>query len=174
MKRPMWLGGALVVLIGVGVYGIVHFEQGGPRPALQPSAQTAATSDGSTPASDFTLVDTAGRRMVIDPNEKTVLHFLTTSCADCLPTETALAQFQNDPHVRLISIDVTPQANDASTIQQFSKAAGAHWPYVLATDASLLERFHVTGLDTVVVLYHNQIIFEGVAPTPAQLQKVLA
>ncbi|MCL6593209.1 MAG: hypothetical protein K6T31_04470 [Alicyclobacillus sp.] len=76
--------------------------------------------------------------------------------------------------VRLVSIDVTPQADDASTIQQFSKAAGARWTYVLATDPSLLERFHVTELDTVVVLYHNQVIFEGVAPTAAQLRKVLA
>ncbi|MCL6593210.1 MAG: hypothetical protein K6T31_04475 [Alicyclobacillus sp.] len=98
MKRSMWLGGAAVVLVGVGLFGIVHFLQGGPRPASQPSTPMAATKNGATPAGNITLVDTAGQRVVINPNEKTVLHFLTTSCADCLPTETALAQFQNDPH----------------------------------------------------------------------------
>ncbi|WP_067620396.1 hypothetical protein [Alicyclobacillus acidiphilus] len=73
-----------------------------------------------------------------------------------------------------ISIDVEPQADNQVTIQQFSKAANTHWQYVLATDANLLERFHVTELDTVVVLYHNHVIFDGVAPTAVQLQKVLA
>ncbi|MCL6518057.1 hypothetical protein [Alicyclobacillus sp.] len=175
MKRPIWLGGALVVLIGLGVYGVVHVVQGEPRQALQPSAQTAATTDQSPPpAGALALVDTAGRRVAIDPNEKTVLHFLTTSCAECLPTENALAKFQNTPHVRLVSVDITPQVDDVNTIQAFAHAADANWPYVRATDPSLLERYHVTELDTVVVLYHNRVIFEGVAPTAAQLQKVLA
>ncbi|GMA58197.1 hypothetical protein GCM10025858_27000 [Alicyclobacillus sacchari] len=52
--------------------------------------------------------------------------------------------------------------------------AGSHWPYVLETNSSLLQKFHVTELDTVVVLYHNKVIYEGVVPSEAQLKKVLA
>ncbi|SDW23997.1 hypothetical protein SAMN04489725_103179 [Alicyclobacillus hesperidum] len=91
--------------------------------AEQTSQQTSATATG---LSDLTFTDVHGKRITVNPNEKTVLHFMTSSCSDCLPTETALAKFQNMPGVQLISIDVEPQADNASTIAQFAQVAGSH------------------------------------------------
>lgn len=177
--NKLWLGGALVVVLGAGVFGFTRFEDaatasastGSTSVAVQPaSQQNSATAAG---LSDLSFTDMNGKHITVNPNEKTVLHFMTSSCSDCLPTETTLAKFQNTPGVQLISIDVEPQADNASTIAQFSKTAGSHWPYVLETSSNLLQKFHVTELDTVVVLYHHKVIYEGVVPSEAQLKKVL-
>ncbi|KPV43843.1 TlpA family protein disulfide reductase [Alicyclobacillus ferrooxydans] len=178
--NKMWLGGALVIVLGAGVIGFTRFEHvstasasTGPQSAAvqQTSQQSSATAVG---LSDLSFTDVSGKVISVNPNDKTVLHFMTSSCSDCLPTETTLAKFQNTQGVKLVSIDVEPQADNASTIAQFSKVAGSHWPYVLETNSSLLQKFHVTELDTVVVLYHNKVIYEGVVPSAAQLKKVLA
>ena len=178
--NKLWLGGALVVVLGVGTFGFTRFEHTATgsastgsqsAAAQQTSQQSSATATG---LSVLIFTDVNGKRISVNPNEKTVLHFMTSSCSDCLPTETTLAKFQNTPGVQLISIDVEPQADNASTIAQFSKVADSHWPYVLETNSSLIQKFHVTELDTVVVLYHNKVIYNGAVPSEAQLKQVLA
>ncbi len=178
--NKIWLGGALVVVLGVGAFGFTRFEHAataststGPQSAVV--QQTSQQSSGTVAwLSDLSFTDVSGKHITVNPNVKTVLHFMTSSCSDCLPTETTLAKFENAPGVQLISIDVEPQADNASTIAQFSKVAGSHWPYVLETNSSLVQEFHVTELDTVIVLYHNKAIYKGVLPSAAQLKKVLA
>lgn len=178
--KKIWLGGALVMVLGVGALAFHHFEH--TATALASTGPQSAVSEntreqGRTPAaglSSLSFTDINGKTISVNPNKKTVLHFMTSSCSSCLPTETTLTQFQDMPGVQLISIDVEPQADNASTIAQFSKAAGSHWPYVLETNSSLIQKFHVTELDTVVVLYHNKVVYEGVVPSAAQLKKVLA
>ncbi|WP_067620394.1 hypothetical protein [Alicyclobacillus acidiphilus] len=57
----LWLGGALVVLLGAGAYGFTHFGHALSGSAPQPSAQAVATNGQSTTGttvSDLTLVDT--------------------------------------------------------------------------------------------------------------------
>lgn len=175
----IWLGGALVVVLGAGVFGFTRFERAGTVSAStesqsvavhQTSQHNSATAAG---LSELSFTDMSGKHITVNPNEKTVLHFMTSSCSSCLPTETTLAKFQNTPGVQLISIDVEPQADNASTIAQFAQVAHSHWPYVLETNSSLIQKFHVTELDTVVVLQHNKVIYEGVVPSAAQLKQVL-
>lgn len=170
---------ALVVVLGVGAFGFTRFEQSAsttsstaPSTTVQQTSQSVRSS-GSRKAIGLSFTDINGKKISVNPNEKTALHFMTSSCSSCLPTETALAKFQHTPGVQLISIDVEPQADNASTIAQFSQVAGSHWPYVMETNSSLIQKFHVTELDTVVVLYHNKVIYEGVAPSQSQLKKVL-
>ncbi|KRW91958.1 hypothetical protein SD51_05510 [Alicyclobacillus tengchongensis] len=178
--NKLWLGGALVVVVGAGVFGFTRFEHTttASGSTSSPSAASRQTSlhneTTATGVGDLSFTDVNGKRITVNPNEKTVLHFMTSSCSDCLPTEMALAKFQNVPGLQLISIDVEPQADNANTVAQFSQVARSHWPYVLETNASLIQKFHVTELDTVVVLYHNKVIYEGVVPSEGQLKKVLA
>lgn len=115
----------------------------------------------------------AGRTVAVNPDQKTVLHFMVSFCTSCLPTEHMLTQFAGTPGVRIISVDIDPRNDSAAMLAQFAQVAGARWPHVLATGTRLINRFHVTELDTVVVLYHNQVIFDQVAPTAAQLRQVL-
>lgn len=171
--KKIWLGGALALVLAGGAVGWTQFGRAASATssASQAATQTVTTSSAHVAALSFT--DINGKRISVNPNEKTVLHFMTSSCSSCLPTETTLAGFQHMPGVQLISIDVEPQADNRSTIVQFSQVAGSHWPYVLETNSSLIQRFHVTELDTVIVLYHNHVIFDGVVPSASQLQKVL-
>lgn len=178
--NKLWLGGVLVVVLGAGAFGFTrfgHLASATPSTVAstrvqQPSQAISTSASANETSLHFT--DIHGKKISVNPNEKTVLHFMTSSCSSCLPTETTLAKFQHTPGVQLISIDVEPQADNASTIAQFSQVAGSHWPYVMETNSSLIQKFHVTELDTVVVLYHNKVIYEGVVPSEAQLKKVLA
>lgn len=69
-----------------------------------------------------------------------------------------LTKFKDMSNIQIILVDVDPQGDNLSMITQFSKVVCSQWPYVLATDPTLIERFHVTELDTVVVLYYNKVI----------------
>ncbi|GMA58196.1 hypothetical protein GCM10025858_26990 [Alicyclobacillus sacchari] len=115
----IWLGGALVVVLGAVVLGFTRFEHAtaaptatGPQSATaqRTSQQISATATG---LSELRFTDVSGKKISVNPNEKTVLHFMTSSCSDCLPTEATLAKFQNMPGVQLISVDVEPQADNA-------------------------------------------------------------
>lgn len=178
--NKLWFGGAAVVVLGIGAFTFVGFEKSTAAPVptqsvtqttLQPASQI---TDTSATVSNLSFTDINGKKISVNPNKKTVLHFLATSCSVCLPTETMLTKFKDMSNVQMISVDVDPQGDSPSTITQFAKVAGSQWPYVLETDQTLIERFHVTELDTVAVLYHNKVIYEGVAPTATQMQKVLA
>lgn len=167
--KNIWPAGALVLVLAAGVVGWNQFG----RAASQSTVLQTAES-GVNDATALTFTDIGGKWISVNPDEKTVLHFMTSSCSDCLPTETMLTKFQRLPGVQLISIDVEPQTDNGDTIAWFSHVAGSHWPYVPDTISALVGRFHVTELDTVVVLYHNRVIFDSVVPSAAQLQKVLA
>lgn len=164
--KKLLLGIGLLAVLGVGAFGFSRFE----RTVSAVSPNGAQTADA---AGILTLTAVNGQRITVNPNEKTVLHFMTSSCSECLPTEINLAGFQHTKGVRLISVDVEPQTDTPATIAQFSRIAGSHWPYVLETSPALLQRFHVTALDTVIVLYHSKVIFDAVAPSRTQLRSVL-
>lgn len=132
----------------------------------------AAQRTSSTPS--LVLQTTADRTVAINPSQKTILHFMVSFCTSCLPTERMLTQFAGTTGVKIISVDIDPQNDSAAMVARFAEVAGAHWPHVLATGTRLINQFHVTELDTVVVLYHNQVIFDQVAPTATQLRQVLA
>ncbi len=124
--------------------------------------------------SGLTLASVSGKSIAIDPNKKTVLHFMISSCETCVATETELTKFAHMSGVQIVSIDVDPQNDNLSTIQAFEQVTKASWPYIMDTNQSLVKKFNVTELDTVVVLYNNQVILDQVAPSPSILKRVLA
>lgn len=168
MKKQFGLFAALIVLVGVG-YGVVHAAKGQTK-----TTAVVASPKVQTTTAALTLTGVNGQTIVVNPNEKTVLHFMMSSCGDCIGTEETLTNFAHTPGVRIISVDVDPQNDNLSTIQAFKKVTGATWDYVLLKNATLVNKFHVTELDTVVVLYHNKVIYDGIAPSAATLKQVLA
>ncbi|UOF90897.1 TlpA family protein disulfide reductase [Fodinisporobacter ferrooxydans] len=180
MKRILIVMILIVAVAGIG-FASSKFIHRASSATTQPAKQTATKqTDAKTQqqqavsVSNLSMTDINGKPVKIDPNKLTVLHFMVTSCSTCLPTEETLTKFQNQNNVQLISIDVDPQNDNADSIQTFKKATGATWPYVMDTNQSLIQQFHITELDTVIVLHHGQVIYKGVAPSSADLKKVLA
>ncbi len=164
---------------GTGAAASPAAQQSGTAGSTGPSASSGSAPSSTSVQSNatvgaLTLTAVTGARIVVNPAQKTVLHFMTSSCSECLPTEIMLAKFQHAPGVQLISIDVQPQTDTAATIAQFSRIAHSHWPYVLEGTPALVQRFHITALDTVIVLYHNSVVFSAVAPSRQQLAAVLS
>ncbi|MCY0892316.1 MAG: hypothetical protein OWR52_02230 [Acidibacillus sp.] len=167
MKKQLGLLAALIVLVGVG-YGAVHTVEGQTK-----ATAVAASLKAPTAIAPLTLTDVNGQTIAVNPNNKTVLHFMMSTCADCIGMEKSLTKFAHSPGVQIISLDVDPENDNLSTIQDFKKITGATWNYVLLKNSALINKYHVTELDTVVVLYHNKVIYDGVSPSVSTLKQVL-
>lgn len=165
MKKQVGLFVGLIVLLGIG-YGVVHAAQGQTK-----VPKVVAGSKATNTSLELTAVN--GQTIAVNPNEKTVLHFMTSSCGDCIGTEESLTKFAHTADVQIISVDAEPQVDNLSTIQAFKKATGATWDYVLLKNPALINEFHVTELDTVVILYHGKVIYNGIAPSTSTLKRVL-
>lgn len=179
MKRA----GLLALLLAVMAVGFVLVRQfGAPglsaQAAAGPGAAAAAAAKASraqaSPAlAGLTLTSVSGQILHVNPAQKTVLHFMVSSCTSCVATEQMLARFAHTPGVQLISVDIDPQSDNAGTIRAFKQLTGATWPYVMDQNAALVNRFHITQLDTIVVLYHNHVLFDQVKPSVATLRAIL-
>ena len=68
-----------------------------------------------------------------------------------------------------MSLDVTPQVDTASQVEQMAQQTGATWPEGFATSA-ILNRYHIDYLDTVVVLSPaGKVVYDGGIPSNARL-----
>lgn len=171
MKR-FFLLVVLLVVLGVGYFTVMKLgQQTAPVTQTITGQQDVAFSQPESTGLSFK--DIQGQTITVNPNDKTVLHFMTSSCSSCLPMETTLAAFAQTPGVQLISIFVDPQNDTPAAMEVFRKTVGATWPYVMDQHQTLVRKFHITSLDTVVVLYHGQVIFSGVVPSKSTLEKVL-
>lgn len=164
---------SLIVVLGVGYFAVTKLGHQNTPVTQAATGQEQVTTSQQASVGSLSFKDIQGQTVTVNPDEKTVLHFLTSTCSDCLPMETTLAAFAYSPGVRLVSIDVGPKSDSAVTIDAFKKAVGATWPYVMDQNQSLVQKFHITSLDTVVVLYHGQVIYSGIAPSKSTLEKVL-
>lgn len=186
MKR-----GALLVLL-IAIVAIGYFtvtKLGGPAGASVVNTTDQASKEDENPSvsdnsakkavgeqivSDLTFTDIDGNVVKVDPNKKTILHFIvTTGCTSCAASEAKLTKFANNPNVNLVSIAIDPQNDTKETTKEFMKIAKANWPYTIDKDQLLIRKFNVTSIDTVVIVYQNKIIFSGVNPSPAELEKLL-
>lgn len=171
----------LLIVLGGGFFAVKKLGQPASAQTVAASTQQGTTVSEKTNApsalaksSGLTLTSVSGKTLTINPNEKTVLHFMVSSCATCVATETELTKFAHLPGVQIVSIDIDPQNDNLNTIQSFKQATKASWPYVMDKNQSLVNKFNVTELDTVVVLYHNKVILDEIAPSTSTLRKVLA
>lgn len=170
----------LLVVLGGGFFAVKTLGHPASAQTVAASTQRGTTVNEKVNVrnvsglSGLVLTSVSGKSIAVDPNRRTVLHFMVSSCGTCVGTEIELTKFAHTPGVQMVSIDVDPQNDNLGTIQAFKKATHASWPYVMDTNHSLVKRFNVTELDTVVVLYHNKVILDQVAPSASTLQKVLA
>ncbi|KYP79793.1 TlpA family protein disulfide reductase [Ferroacidibacillus organovorans] len=167
----------LVVIVGIGisaVNAVGRQAQVSNVNAPPTTSQTHSTATGNVGYQSLSFHTVSGQVLHVNPNKKTVLHFMTSTCASCVPTERMLTKFSSMPGVQIISVDINPQNDNLRTIQQFERTAHSNWPYVMETTPYFIDTFHVTELDTVVVLEHGHVIFNKVLPSFAQLKKVLA
>ena len=177
MKRAGWAA-LLLAVIAAGFVLVRQFGEPGlsAQAAVGPGAAAASKAPRAQAPSalaGLTLTSVTGQVLHVNPAQKTVLHFMVSSCGSCVATEQMLTRFARTPGVQLMSIDVDPQSDSAGTIRAFRQVTGAAWPYVMERNAALVDRFHVTELDTIVVLYHNRVIFNRVSPSAAALRAVL-
>lgn len=180
--KKIGLVALLLIVLGGGFFAVKKLGQptsaqtvaAGTQQGTTVSEKTNTPSALATSSSGLTFTSVSGKTITINPNEKTVLHFMVSSCATCVATDERLTKFDHIAGVQIVSIDIDPQNDNLSTIQNYKKATGSSWPYVMDTNQSLVQKFHVTELDTIIVLYHNHVIFNQVAPSTSTLQKVLA
>lgn len=150
-----------VVLLAAAAIGVREFGPGsGP-------GQAAAAGP------PLVLSALGGRSIRVNPTDYTVLDFMSSSCSDCLQTAWTLRHFEHLKDIDLISVDVAPQVDSAATIKAFEQIAQTNWPYVLEKTPALIDRFHVTSLDTVVVLHEGRVVYHGISPSVSELQQVL-
>jgi cytochrome oxidase Cu insertion factor (SCO1/SenC/PrrC family) len=124
--------------------------------------------------SNLTFTDIDEKTVKVDPNKKTILHFIiSTGCTSCGDSEINLAKFSNKANLDLVSIAIDPSNDTKESMHEFMKATKAQWPHIIDKDHSLIGKFHVTSIDSVIVLYQNKIVFSGVDPSPSELEKVL-
>jgi thioredoxin-like negative regulator of GroEL len=166
---------ALLVMLSVGYFAVTKIGHQTATFVMQAArGQEHGASSQQVSVGSLSFKDTDGQTITVKPNDKTVLHFMTSSCSDCLPMEKTLTSFAHSAGVRLVSIDADPQSDTVSTLEAFKKAGGATWPYVMDQNQSLVQQFHITSLDTVVILYQGQVIYNSIAPSKSALEKVLS
>ncbi|RED75987.1 TlpA family protein disulfide reductase [Cohnella phaseoli] len=163
----------LIAIVGIGYFAVTKFGGAATAGGVK-TTDLVSNTVGQSVVSDLSFTDIDGKSVTVDPNKKTILHFMiSTGCSSCAETEISLLKFANNPNVDLVGIAIDPANDTKDTIREFTQYTKSDWPHVIDMDQSLIQKFKVTSIDTVLVVYQNQIIFSGVKPSPSELQKVL-
>ncbi|MDX6517001.1 MAG: hypothetical protein QOH73_2667 [Gaiellaceae bacterium] len=154
-RTRIWLAGAglLVVAVGVALALLV------PRGASRPAALSGTAIDGSPAAPDFTLVDQDGRRVRLSAlrGKLVLVTFLYVHCPDVCPL---IASRLNaalpllGPRARVVAVSVDPRGDTPAAVRAYVRARGLgpHFRYVLGSQAQLAPVW--------------KAYFLGVTPTP--------
>lgn len=153
-----------LILAGVIVTIYIKHHQGQANAAASPSQSTGG----------MTLTDIHGKTVHVNPNRKTLVYFMAAWCGSCIEGERKLTTLEKDTKAPMLSIDVSPEYDKKKSIEQFIQLSHSHWPHVLDKNHTYMQQFHIQSLDTVVVLFHHQVIFKAIQPSNTKLKKVLA
>ncbi|QQE79997.1 hypothetical protein [Alicyclobacillus sp. SO9] len=139
------------------------------------NAGQARTGKVQSPTSSHELQFKAadGKTVSVNPNQKTILYFMSPSCGSCVAGEKRFAKDRSQIHAKLISIDVQG-FNTPKEIQNFKHSVGANWTHVIDKQSKWVNHFKIQSLDTVIVLYHHKQIYKGIAPSLQKIQKVIS
>lgn len=167
------VGVAFLHVGGVGAAngsGRVHSGSAGTSvPAKAPEAATAV-------GNGYRIASVTGQALTFPARRPTLLYFMSATCSSCWQGSHRLAQIY--PHLRrmaqVISLDVTPQVDTPAQVQQMVQATGVRWPQAFATPA-ILDRYHVSYLDTVVVLSAaGKVVYDGATPSDHKILALIA
>jgi thiol-disulfide isomerase/thioredoxin len=130
-------------------------------PAARVAAASPRTGQEASPAGGhgsvglaFRLRDVSGGIVTLPAGRPALLLFGAASgCVSCAASEQMLAQVypRLGRRVLFVTVDVMPGDTPAE-VRAVAQALHAPWPHVLAQGTDLLARFHITALDTMVVL----------------------
>ncbi len=119
-----------------------------------PSAPAVTANATAAPAFHVRTAQ-GGTVTVPSPDGKpTVLLFgAATDCASCAISEQGMHQVygQYGHRAQFVTVDVNP-GDSAADALAFARQFGGPWPHVLAQGTNLLDLYHVTSLDTMVVI----------------------
>lgn len=172
MKRAALLV-LLLAVIGIGYFAVTKLGGSSGAGVVKTSGQASKTA-GNPTVSNLSFTDIDEKVVKVDPNKKTVLHFMiSTGCPSCTVMAGNLTKFADNPTVDLVSIAMDSVNDTKETIQDFRETTQAKWPFTIDKDQSLIKKFNVTSIDTVMIIYQNRIIFSGVYPSISELENVL-
>lgn len=145
---------------------------GAPSPQSPQPKATIPISTG-TSSSHLNLMTITGKPIAINPNQKTLLYFMALGCSSCVTGEMKLVKNLPHIHANVISVDVQPQ-DTPSELEGFMKQTGATWPHVIDKNQSLIQKYQISYLDTVVILFHYKVIYKGIAPSAQTIETELS
>ncbi len=193
-QRTSPLGKGWLALAGAGVAAAavvvgVMLTHGGAGATADPGATYGATGTSvvyggnattSTPGTPtqaaavgngYRLTSVTGQAVTFPAGRPTLLYFMSASCSSCWQGNSQIAQVYKalSARAQVVSLDVTPQVDTASQVEQMAQQTGATWPEGFATSA-ILNRYHIDYLDTVVVLSPTgKVVYDGGIPSNAKL-----
>jgi cytochrome oxidase Cu insertion factor (SCO1/SenC/PrrC family) len=168
------VGAAALVAVGVVVlHGGTSATAAGS--AVVSSGHATTSTPGAPEAvaagGGYRLASVTGEPVTFPDGRPTLLYFMSASCSSCWQGNSQIAQIYSALRTRaqVVSLDVTPQVDTVSQVQEMAQQTGATWPQAFATSA-ILNRYHVDYLDTVVVLSPTgKVVYDGGIPSNAKL-----
>ena len=180
---------ALTFALLVGVFALVHANNGTSTPVRSVSSATGAqttgaqTSSRTSSAPDFTVPLLSGTTFHLSSQQGhvVVLFFMATGCADCEPGSHDLGQAMQSAKIRgaeALAIDVNGSDRPAD-LQAFVQSLGipvsAPVQWGIDTTGAIASTYNVQALETTVVIDpHGQIAYrsDGAVP-PEQLAQIV-
>lgn len=175
-----WVGGGVGIAAVIAGVAVLHGRgvgatTGGSAVAYGGVAatSTSATSPPTAVAAGrgYRLTSMTGQTLTFPQGRPTLLYFMSASCSSCWQGNSQIAGIY--PTLRhmaqVVSLDVTPQVDTVSQVEQMVQSTGATWPQAFATP-SILTRYRIRYLDTTVVLSPTgKVVYDGAIPSDSRL-----
>ncbi|GEO96424.1 TlpA family protein disulfide reductase [Kocuria turfanensis] len=162
-RRVYTLAALCLAAVLVAVLAVIALNRGNP----------ASTVAGGGPV-EITSVD--GEEVTVPSDRPTVLYFMASWCATCIPQATAMDELEEQyaDRVWFVAVDVTPE-NTKIEVDRFRTAAGApEHPYVVDETGQLTKRYGITSLDSTVVVAPDGEVLDRADGTPMKAEALRA
>lgn len=185
--KASWLpwagGGAAVAAVIVGVAllhgGGVGATTGGSAVVYSGGETTSTPSTFSSAVvaagGGYRVTSVTGQTVTFPQGRPTLLYFMSASCSSCWQGSTQIAQIypKLEHMAQVVSLDVTPQVDTSTQIEQMVQSTGVTWPQAFAT-SSILTHYHISYLDTAVVLSPTgKVLYDGGIPSNTRLMALI-
>jgi hypothetical protein len=152
---------------------------GGMHTQVRQPAATGASTRTTQVSAVATLRTTDGAVVRVPSARPSVLLFISLGCADCAESSQSMAQAARaarSAHDRatFLAVDLDP-AVTASHVRDFLDSVGAKGlPVTLNSDGTLLHKYHVTVLSSVLIIDPaGKVVYRAVNPSAKAITKAL-
>lgn len=175
-----WAGAGVAVAAVIAGAALLHGRgvgaTTGGSAALYSGVAAASAPSASPPAAvpagaGYRLTSIGGQAVAFPQGRATLLYFMSASCSSCWQGNSQIARIY--PRLRhmaqVLSLDVTPQVDTASQVEEMAHSTGAVWPQAFAAP-SILTRYRIRYLDSAVVLSRTgKVLYDGGIPSDRRL-----